>query len=62
MIVKGYGIVILAPAKEFNKISEHFSDDIDKSIWLIETEYPHDLKIVNPTNSDQNLVWVSSCT
>ena len=59
---KELGLVIMASSYEASHIYERFSDAIDSRIWLIETDDPHSIKIVNSANVDQTLVWVSTCS
>ena len=60
-VSKGIGLVIMAPERMANVIKEKYVDHIGKRLWLIETDDPHGLKIVNSSNEDQAYVWISTC-
>ena len=59
---KGLGLVVLAPKKVASQVSDRFTDEVGKRIWIHETESPHELKIVNRRNPGQVYVWVSTCS
>lgn len=61
-IGKGLGMVILCPPREARHLEDHFQDDVGKLIWIVETEEPHSLKIVNSANPGQLYVWISTCS
>lgn len=51
----------MAPPKESRAFRERFADELSKNVWIIETERPHELQIVNKAK-EQHITWVSSCT
>lgn len=59
---KGLGVVILCPPKEARHLEERFYDEVGKLFWIVETEEPHSLNIVNSANPDQVYVWISTCS
>lgn len=53
---------MLAPKKVAAQVSERFTDEVGKRIWLHETDRPHEFKIVNRGNPSQVYVWVATCS
>ena len=57
---KGLGVVIFAPKKQANHLRDKFPEEIGTKIWLIETDSPHDFRIVD--NAHRPMVWVCTCS
>jgi hypothetical protein len=60
---EGIGVVVLAPSALADAFKTRFSDQLDKRMFIVETDSPHSIKLVNPNKeANQHLVWISSCT
>ena len=56
------GVVVLAPPTLAENLRVRFPDELEKLLFIHETNNASQVKLVNKSNQDQHFIWVSSCT
>ena len=56
------GVIVLAPPSLASTLRSRFADELKTLLFIHETEFAFQVKLVNKSNPNQHLIWVSSCT
>ena len=56
------GVIVLCPPSLAEMLKTRFADDLKKLLFIHETTFAYQVKLVNKSNPNQHLVWVASCT